>query len=173
MNIIKPYKIYIGIMAIIGIIILIAACLSTPNTFDGIAHSIGNKTITYHPDHSLKHLKPTDSVNKPIHIPSIAFINLPKEAQNTIYLIQSNGPFPYPQKDGRIFSNREQKLPLQFKGYYTEYTVKTPGLNHRGTRRIIAGQGHTNNPANSGEYFYTDDHYSSFKYIDLHSINTY
>ncbi|MCX7193201.1 MAG: ribonuclease [Proteobacteria bacterium] len=40
---------------------------------------------------------------------------------------------------------------------YHEYTVKTPGVHNRGTRRIIAGS-----PA---EYYYSADHYQTFKRI--------
>jgi ribonuclease T1 len=100
-------------------------------------------------------------------ISHIALSQLPKEALKTLRLIQSNGPFPYADKDGSIYSNRERTLPQQKRGYYTEYTVKTPHARNRGARRIIAGQGTTNDPATSGEYFYTADHYTSFSRIDL------
>ena len=35
----------------------------------------------------------------------------------------------------------------------------------RGGRRIIAGGGASGDPATSGEYYYTDDHYNSFRRI--------
>jgi ribonuclease T1 len=81
---------------------------------------------------------------------------LPAEARATLALVKAGGPFPYPQ-DGRVFSNREKLLPLKKRGYYREYTVETPGVRGRGARRIVAGS--------SGEYFYTADHYRSFKRI--------
>ena len=81
---------------------------------------------------------------------------LPTEARATLALIKSGGPFPYAQ-DGRVFSNREELLPLQKRGYYREYTVRTPGVRDRGARRIVAGNG--------GEYYYSADHYRSFKLI--------
>ena len=81
---------------------------------------------------------------------------LPLEARATLELIKAGGPFPYPQ-DGRTFSNRERLLPLQRRGYYREYTVRTPGVRGRGARRIVAGV--------PGEYYYTADHYRSFKRI--------
>lgn len=81
---------------------------------------------------------------------------LPNEARATLALIKSGGPFPYSQ-DGRVFHNREQLLPRQKRGYYREYTVKTPGRRDRGARRIVAGSG--------GEYYYTADHYRSFRRI--------
>ncbi len=90
----------------------------------------------------------------------IALADLPVEARKTLILIKSGGPFPY-DKDGVVFGNRERVLPKQSRGYYTEYTVKTPGAKNRGARRIIAG----GQPKTSGEYYYTDDHYSSFKRI--------
>ena len=85
---------------------------------------------------------------------------LPKEAQSTLMLIKQGGPFPY-EKDGVVFGNFERKLPQQQRGYYHEYTVKTPRARNRGARRIIAGA----QSATSGEYYYTDDHYASFKKI--------
>jgi len=81
---------------------------------------------------------------------------LPPEAKITLNLIKGGGPFPYP-KDGTIFGNRERRLPAHPRGYYKEYTVKTPGSRDRGARRIIAGS--------NGEFYYTDDHYNSFKLI--------
>jgi len=81
---------------------------------------------------------------------------LPPEARATLQLIQAGGPFPHRQ-DGRVFSNRERLLPLKKRGYYREYTVKTPGARDRGARRIVAGT--------DGEYYYTDDHYRTFRRI--------
>jgi ribonuclease T1 len=82
--------------------------------------------------------------------------DLPLEAQQTLELIKNNGPFPYKQ-DGATFANRERRLPMRANGYYREYTVKTPGAKDRGARRIVAGNG--------GEFYYTDDHYRSFRRI--------
>lgn len=81
---------------------------------------------------------------------------LPTEARATLELIKAGGPYPYPQ-DGRTFGNREKLLPSRQRGYYREYTVRTPGARDRGARRIVAGRG--------GEYYYTDDHYRSFRRI--------
>jgi guanyl-specific ribonuclease Sa len=81
---------------------------------------------------------------------------LPHEARQTLALIANGGPFPYPQDDS-VFGNREGRLPKQPRGYYREYTVQTPGLSHRGARRIITGG---RPPA---VYYYTDDHYESFR----------
>ena len=92
----------------------------------------------------------------PQNIAGIEIQNLPKEARETLSLIKRGGTFPYSQ-DGVVFGNRENILPAQKRGYYHEYTVKTPGVRNRGTRRIITGK--------QGEYYYTDDHYASFKRI--------
>ncbi|MCX6001509.1 MAG: ribonuclease [Chloroflexi bacterium] len=87
---------------------------------------------------------------------TISINDLPREAQDTIELIQKGGPFPYKQ-DNSVFSNYEGLLPKRPGGYYHEYTVITPGASNRGARRIIAGI--------TGEYYYTADHYASFKRI--------
>ena len=97
--------------------------------------------------------------------PSVALADLPPEAQHTLHLIQRGGPFPYPRKDGSTFGNFEKRLPPQARGYYREYTVPTPGSRDRGARRIIAGTGRSGDVAHSGEYYYTDDHYRSFRRI--------
>jgi ribonuclease T1 len=86
----------------------------------------------------------------------IAWSNLPREARETIALIRRGGPYPY-AKDGAIFGNREAILPRQNRGYYREYTVKTPGERTRGARRIIWGK--------SGEFYYTEDHYNTFRRV--------
>jgi ribonuclease T1 len=94
----------------------------------------------------------------------VAIDALPPEARSTLALIQQGGPFPY-RKDGAVFGNREQLLPRRPRGYYTEYTVPTPGSRDRGARRIVAGKGTSGDPSTSGEYYYTDDHYQSFRRI--------
>ncbi|MFK0254795.1 ribonuclease domain-containing protein [Streptomyces sp. NPDC090445] len=81
---------------------------------------------------------------------------LPREARDVLALIDKGGPYPYRQ-DGAVFGNFEKLLPRQKRGYYHEYTVKTPGERDRGPRRIVTGQG--------GEFYYTDDHYDSFKAV--------
>ena len=80
-------------------------------------------------------------------------------------MIKQGGPFPYPRKDGSIFNNFEKRLPERPRGYYREYTVPTPGSRDRGARRIVAGSGRTGSVATSGEYYYSHDHYRSFRRI--------
>src|SRR5690606_18286628 len=86
--------------------------------------------------------------------PALAF--LPPEAHRTLALIDRGGPFPHRQ-DGTVFQNRERLLPQRPRGHYREYTVDTPGLGHRGARRIVTGG---DPPA---EWYYTADHYRSFR----------
>ncbi|MFA6312380.1 MAG: ribonuclease domain-containing protein [Sterolibacterium sp.] len=87
---------------------------------------------------------------------SVAITELPPEASRTLRLIERGGPFPY-ARDGVAFGNFEQLLPHKPRGYYREYTVPTPGRRDRGARRIVAGE--------AREYFYSDDHYRSFRKI--------
>lgn len=82
---------------------------------------------------------------------------LPPEGRETLGLIHDEGPFPY-DRDGITFDNREGILPQQQGGYYSEYTVPTPGLDHRGAKRIVCGQ--------AMDCFYTEDHYASFAQIE-------
>lgn len=96
---------------------------------------------------------PATAPSKSVLAGDIARSDLPPEARTTLELIRKGGPFPY-AKDGEVFANREGALPKEKRGYYREYTVKTPHERTRGARRIIWGAG--------GEYFYTDDHYSHF-----------
>lgn len=108
-------------------------------------------------------------------VSTILVAELPLEARDTLQLIKHDGPFPY-ARDGIVFSNYEHILPQQSRGYYHEYTVKTPGIRHRGARRIVCGTV----PARGGpmgspllrsdpfalpECYYSDDHYQTFKRI--------
>ena len=93
---------------------------------------------------------------------TVAEGDLPAEARQTLALIREGGPYPY-EKDGTVFGNYERKLPRQRRGYYTEYTVRTPQVRSRGARRIIAG-GRDGRPT---EFYYTDDHYQTFRRIEF------
>lgn len=83
---------------------------------------------------------------------------LPPEAADTVELIKQGGPYPYPEDD-QVFENREGILPDCEEGYYREYTVETPGEDDRGARRFVTGEG--------GEFFWTEDHYESFKLTNV------
>jgi ribonuclease T1 len=86
---------------------------------------------------------------------SITVSDLPKQGRDTLALIDAGGPFPH-DRDGIAFSNREKILPKEKRGYYREYTVRTPGVKHRGARRIVCG---------GAQCYYSQDHYKSFKCI--------
>ncbi|MGW2212921.1 ribonuclease domain-containing protein [Streptomyces sp. NPDC001781] len=81
---------------------------------------------------------------------------LPAEARRTLALIDKGGPYPY-ARDGIVFGNFEGHLPAHRRGYYHEYTVPTPSSSGRGARRMVTGDG--------GEFYYTDDHYNSFRAV--------
>lgn len=85
---------------------------------------------------------------------------LPAAAHDTVRLIEQGGPFPYRQ-DGSTFHNRERLLPEMPRGHYREYTVDTPGLGHRGARRIVTG----GDPPQ--DWYYTADHYRSFRHFRM------
>jgi ribonuclease T1 len=85
---------------------------------------------------------------------------LPPQGRDTYEKILQGGPFRY-EKDGTVFGNRERILPSQKRGYYREYTVKTPGSRDRGARRIVCG----GKPTTPDACYYTADHYSSFRKI--------
>lgn len=91
---------------------------------------------------------------------SVPLVELPRQGVETYHLIRQGGPFPH-EKDGVVFGNRERLLPAQKRGYYREYTVATPGVRSRGTRRIVCGGA----PRTPDACYYTADHYASFRVI--------
>ncbi len=99
--------------------------------------------------------------SEPAIASNVAAITGDAQIDRTITLIKQGGPFPYPNKDGTTFYNRESNLPAQSQGYYREYTVPTPGVSHRGARRIVTG-GHP-----PTIYYLTVDHYDSFQKLEV------
>jgi len=96
----------------------------------------------------------------PQALADVALADLPREARDVHALVGSGGPFPF-DRDGIVFGNREKLLPAQPRGYYHEYTVRTPGVKSRGGRRLVCG-----GPAKAPDAcYYTDDHYRSFRKI--------
>ena len=90
----------------------------------------------------------------------VALADLPREAREVHALIHKGGPFQF-DRDGVVFGNRERLLPAKPRGYYHEYTVRTPGVKSRGARRLVCG-----GPASAPDVcYYTDDHYQSFRRI--------
>ena len=96
----------------------------------------------------------------PADLASVATADLPREARDVLVLIERGGPFPH-ERDGVSFGNRERILPARPRGYYREYTVRTPHEKSRGARRIVCG----GTPTTPDACFYTDDHYQSFRRI--------
>jgi len=91
---------------------------------------------------------------------TISVSELPQQGVQTYELIHQGGPFAH-EKDGVVFGNRERLLPAQKRGYYHEYTVRTPGARNRGARRIVCG----GQPRTPDICYYTADHYASFRKI--------
>lgn len=91
---------------------------------------------------------------------TVRVVDMPRQAQETYELIRAGGPFPH-DKDGTVFGNRERLLPTEKRGYYREYTVRTPGSRDRGARRIVCG----GPPRVPHACYYTADHYASFRKI--------
>ena len=94
-------------------------------------------------------------------IDTITLTQLPSQGQDMMKLINTGGPFKF-DKDGVVFGNREKILPAKARGFYREYTVKTPNERTRGARRIVCGG---LKPAAPEACYYTDDHYASFRKI--------
>ena len=92
---------------------------------------------------------------------TIPLAQLPAQGQDMMKKIEAGGPFKY-DKDGSVFGNRERILPARNRGFYREYTVKTPGERTRGAKRIICGGV---KPTATDACYYTDDHYASFRQI--------
>lgn len=100
-------------------------------------------------------------MSTPLAMPTIERAELPPQGKTVLEKIESGAAFRH-EKDGSVFGNRERLLPRQTRGYYREYTVRTPGVKHRGARRIVCG-GEV--PRAPEACYYTEDHYASFKRI--------
>ncbi|NHN56549.1 guanine-specific ribonuclease N1 and T1 [Calidifontibacter sp. DB0510] len=145
----------VAVLALILCLVLLAGCgTATPTTpartgTTGATDTTSDTTSTG-PTASTASDTPSDG------LATVAFDDLPREARDTIALIDRGGPYPYKQ-DGAVFGNFEQVLPKRPRGYYHEFTVRTPGERTRGARRIVQGK--------DGTLYYTDDHYTTFRRI--------
>ena len=92
-------------------------------------------------------------------LPSCPLNSLPTEADEVAHDILAGVPFDHPDEDGSHFGNYQRILPRKNSNFYREYTVETPGVGHRGARRIVVGGGSDTDP---DVWYYTDDHYESF-----------
>lgn len=97
----------------------------------------------------------------PVGMATMERADLPPQGKAVLAKIESGANFRH-EKDGSVFGNRERILPRQTRGYYREYTVRTPGVKNRGARRIVCG-GEV--PRAPDACYYTEDHYASFKRI--------
>ncbi len=117
----------------------------------------GNAGTTSSPDTSELGADASVGATDPVSgLPWMSVQELPEEGRMMLTRIDAGGPFPQ-SRDAITFENREDLLPDERRGYYREYTVATPGSADRGARRIVAGAG--------DEFYYTDDHYDSFRRI--------
>ena len=145
-------------------IVLLGGCQTTPQDSSGPISDTqapaGETTPTDLADKLTP--APTDesrpSLGSP-GIPECDVLDLPATTLETIEDIEAGGPYAHPRNDGVRFQNREGILPDEDPDYYREFTVETPGLDHRGARRIVTGGPEESNPEH---WFYTGDHYESF-----------
>ena len=147
----KPRSWSVGIVIAIALLWLIARVCLDPSTKQA--------EVPFHTDPTSEGVTAAPAPRRPpvqVGSESRDTQGLPAEARKTIALIQRGGPYPHRQ-DGTIFGNRERLLPSKPRGYYREYTVETPGLRHRGARRIVTG----GQPPDV--WYYTGDHYQSFR----------
>ena len=119
-----------------------------------LTSALGLATVGFSTDAQAKMPAPVDSAS------AMSVSDMPRQGAETYERILQGGPFAY-EKDGVVFGNRERLLPSQKRGYYREYTVKTPGSRDRGARRIVCG----GQPKTPDTCYYTADHYGSFRKI--------
>ena len=131
--------------------VMVAVAWWRPDAF------LHDDAVLAHPGASVP--APPPGVHAPRPEVAPAAQDLPPEVDETLALIATGGPFPF-ERDGLVFGNFEGRLPAHERGWYHEYTVPTPGLDHRGARRVVTG----GNPPS--EYWYTDDHYETFRRIE-------
>lgn len=135
-----------GTLTALGAILLSVG----PILYLGLSHQGGDDSGQAPSEHASSHTSENNTC--PID-------TLPKEADEVVDAILAGGPFEHPDDDGSHFGNYEHRLPDESRNYYREYTVDTPGVGHRGARRIVVGGGSQRDP---DTWYYTDDHYDSF-----------
>ncbi|MFB7516580.1 ribonuclease domain-containing protein [Streptomyces sp. NPDC056144] len=139
----RPFRVLLALVLAVFAAVFLAGCSSAGGTVSGGPSSASRPAVA-------------PAATGTSGLPTVRAADLPPEARKTLALIARGGPFPY-AKDGAVFSNFERVLPREKRGYYHEYTVKTPGSRDRGARRIVTG--------GEGEKYYTDDHYESFREV--------
>lgn len=152
----------LGLALLAGLALLLTGCSGGTGGATGTGPGTATSTATAGPSRTTDAAPPQGTRSPgaaPTRFSRLPVVHegaLPAEARRTLALIRSGGPFPY-AKDGTVFSNFERVLPQHKRGYYHEYTVKTPGERDRGARRIVTGR--------DGDAYYTDDHYESFREV--------
>jgi ribonuclease T1 len=101
---------------------------------------------------------------KPSYLASVALADLPAEAGQTLRLIRQGGPFPYPRKDGSTFGNFEKRLPCSHAATIESTRCRRPAAATAARAASSLARGAAV-MSPSGEYYYTDDHYRSFRRI--------
>lgn len=137
---------------VLGVAPLLAGCLA-PSPSGAITTATRASTATQAAASNGTSASARDARSGLAVVPASA---LPAQARRTIALIHRGGPYPY-EEDDSTFGNFERVLPAQPRGYYREYTVRTPGERDRGARRIVAGR--------DGALYWTEDHYATFRAI--------
>jgi guanyl-specific ribonuclease Sa len=104
---------------------------------------------------------PADADLAPIPVVGGAPVSDPDQVREIrmVLALAARGPPYLHRQDGTSFQNRERRLPAMPRGHYREFTVRTPGENDRGARRLVIGK--------DGVIWYTIDHYQSFRRLDL------
>lgn len=126
-----------------------------------VARMVGLLVLTTSLNGLIPSVVQAKGVDSPASAGTIATAQLPPQGRDMMTLIYQGGPFRH-DKDGVVFGNRERLLPANRRGYYREYTVRTPNERSRGARRIVCGG---LKPTAPDACYYTDDHYASFRRI--------
>lgn len=152
-----------GLTALIGVAVPIAAALGWFGTQSDDGHSNGSNsassTVASSTANPGSHSGSQKGSQQGSPKDSCPYNSLPKEAQKQIDDILTGAPPDDGPNDGKHFGNYEGRLPKEPSSFYREYTVKTPGLNHRGERRIVVGGGSDTRPE---VWYYSSDHFESF-----------
>lgn len=152
-----------GLTALIGVAVPIAAALGWFGTQSDDGHSSGSNsassTVASSTANPGSHSGSHNGSQKGSPKDACPYNSLPKEAQKQIDDILTGAPPDDGPNDGKHFGNYEGRLPKEPSSFYREYTVKTPGLNHRGERRIVVGGGSDTHPE---VWYYSSDHFESF-----------
>lgn len=136
-----------------------ASEVTKTNSTNNSTNKTGTVTATNNKSTTTNNKNTSKATSQKSSLAACPLNTLPQEAREVVDLIEQGGPFAHPDNDGVRFGNYEKRLPVESKNYYREYTVDTPGLNHRGARRIVTGGGSKTSPET---WYYTDDHYDSF-----------